>query len=133
MPCTSNIEATLDKSGHIVGLRNARGQIEYKYKWTCDGTCPDKKTKCAVIEGKPDQHGGVREWCGCPDEHEPPDCHLVVYKPGKGTGGGPPEVICAGAGCPEGKHCPEKPSEKVVHEGEAGKVVEYLCECVADV
>jgi hypothetical protein len=135
MACKSKIKATFDKHGKIVGELNSKGIMEYKYAWVCEGDCPDKKTRCRVIQGKPDHHGGVREWCGCPGDppKEPQDCHLVVYKPGKGTGGGPPEIFCAGNGCNKGYHCPEEPIETVIADVPGGgKVVWLTCSCVPD-
>jgi hypothetical protein len=134
MACKSKIKATFDKNGNLLGEPDAKHIIQYKYEWICEGHCPDKKTHCKVMQGKPDHHGGVREWCGCPDDpNEPKDCHLVVYKPGKGTGGGPPEIFCAGNECKEGHHCPEKPLESVIaNVPGGGKVVWLTCSCIPD-
>jgi hypothetical protein len=134
MACTSKIKATFEKNGKILGEADSKGIIHYKYEWFCEGHCPDKKTHCKVMKGKPDHHGGVREWCGCPNDiDEPKDCHLVVYHPGPGAGGGPPEIFCAGNECKDGYHCPEKPIETMIaNVPGGGKVVWLTCTCVPD-
>jgi hypothetical protein len=44
-------------------------------KLTCSGDCPDR-TPC-----RPQTNADKsREWCGCPGEEEPTDCHLVKVK-----------------------------------------------------
>lgn len=66
----------------------------------CSGDCP-QGIVCTRQSSRND-HGGVREWCGCPGQPEPTDCHLVKITPGRGEGGGPPFFTCAGS-CPQGK------------------------------
>ncbi len=63
----------------------------------CRGKCPDG-TRCRP-QSSTNQHGGTREWCGCPGEREPDHCHPVIITPGPGEGGGPQRVVCAGGGC----------------------------------
>ena len=91
---------------------------------SCKGKCKDDE-KCKWRKSKPDAHGSIREWCGC-GETEPDYCHLVFYTPGRGAGGGDPEVFCAGD-CKKEKKC--KLKEKFIGDGATGKVYELTCSC----
>ena len=97
-------------------------QVTYE-KLTCEGDCDDG-TPCEWQSSR-DHHGSVREWCGC-DSTEPTECHIVLYTPGPGVGGGDPEVSCAG-GCEDGKEC--KLEEKLRAKGPHGEVYELSCSC----
>ena len=100
--------------------------------WRCDGTCPN--TLPCQLQFSFDHHGDVRVWCGC-SPIEPEECHLVIYYPGPGTGGGPPEILCAGFCFEEGKKHPTKqckPKETVIIKGgeeEDHELVDITCEC----
>ncbi|MBK6932536.1 MAG: hypothetical protein IPH12_17415 [Saprospirales bacterium] len=41
----------------------------------CAGICPDGKP-CRPVQNA----AGTREWCGCPGQAEPEECHLVKVK-----------------------------------------------------
>lgn len=60
----------------------------------CDGSCTHGECKPRTSRN---HHGGIREWCGCSTIEPHKGCHVVIYTPGPGEGGGPQEVICAGA------------------------------------
>ena len=109
MACTGKIQVRVDKYGK---------PISGSYRWLCEGHCANGKP-CKVIPSPKNHHGGYREWCGCPGEPEPKECHLVLYHPGPGEGGGPPELLCAG--------------ECAGHHAQCELVAEYACFCSPDV
>ena len=69
-------------------------------------------------------HGGIREWYG--GKPEPTDCHIVLYTPGAGEGGGSQRVFCAGS-CADGEICNLK--EISTAESDDKKVVTLACRC----
>ncbi len=86
---------------------NPDGTIK-RARIVCLGPCQDATQACKPDKSR-NSHGGVREWCDCKqdgmeDTTSPNSCHPVVYTPGKGEGGGPPQVLCAGA-CATGATC----------------------------
>jgi hypothetical protein len=91
-------------------------------EFCCSGRCTPTGNCCVQISF--DLHGGSRTWCGC-GPREPKECHIVLVKPGPGSGGGKPEFVCAGA-CAKGQKCPRKPNEKRIGRN----VIQYSCECV---
>ena len=93
------------------------------YQLICQGECPDGGN-CEPRQSQ-NQHGGVREWCGCGEE-EPPHCHIVLYTPGPGEGGGQPQVFCAGQ-CQDGQPC--RLREQLIHEVDGIQVFHLFCAC----
>jgi hypothetical protein len=94
----------------------------------CAGDCPDGK-RCHP-EASRNNHGGVRQWCGCKDQPEPPECHVVKITPGRGEGGGHAFFTCAGR-CPQPQDgC--TPVRTVIEQYENGKPkrIAFSCECL---
>ena len=60
---------------------------------------------------------------------EPPHCHIVLYTPGRGEGGGPQQVFCSGQ-CPDGQPC--RLSEQLIHKGDGFQVFHLVCACYGD-
>ncbi|MDB4772731.1 hypothetical protein OAG20_01715 [Verrucomicrobiales bacterium] len=96
------------------------------YQLLCESECPDGG-KCDPHRSQ-NQHGGIREWCSCGEE-EPPHCHIVLYTPGRGEGGGPQQVFCSGQ-CPDGQPC--RLSEQLIHKGDGFQVFHLVCACYGD-
>ena len=96
------------------------------YQLLCEGECPDGG-KCDPHRSQ-NQHGGIREWCSCGEE-EPPHCHIILYTPGRGEGGGPQQVFCSGQ-CPDGQSC--RLSEQLIHKGDGFQVFHLVCACDGD-
>ena len=92
MSCVSIVEVTFDKNGKPI-----------KYHLVCSGKCDDG-SEC-VNRSVPNQHGGVREWCGCPTGDEPTKCHTVIYRHGHGESHPGKHVILCAGGCDEPQHC----------------------------
>ena len=70
------------------------------------------------------QHGGIRQWYG--GKPEPSECHIVLYTPGQGEGGGPQEVFCAGS-CDDGETCTL--IEAISGEENGIRTIQLQCEC----
>ena len=108
MPCNVTVSATY------------RGRVLQHVEFCCAGECPDNKRCCVQISF--DEHGASRTWCGCGPK-EPEECHLVLVKPGPGSGGGQPEFICAGS-CPHDMKC------ELRQRPVPPNIIQYFCECV---
>jgi hypothetical protein len=109
MPCKTTATATY-----------GREKLLQHVELCCAGDCPEGAKCCVQISF--DHHGGARTWCGCGPE-EPKDCHLVLVTPGPGSGGGHPELVCAGS-CPHKMRCVRK--DRQVRPN----VIQHWCECV---
>ncbi len=107
--------------GYVQKVVQADGTVTFQLG--CRGTCPDGRP--CQTHRRENHHGGIREWCGCEDT-EPRGCHIVLYRPGRGEGGGEPRVFCAGA-CPDGRAC--RIQETLVAQADGTKVFRYTCEC----
>lgn len=68
------------------------------------GTCTSLTQRC-VKRRSTNEYGGVRQWCDCErTTGETTTCHLVMFTPGNGEGGGPTRLFCAGS-CPGTAQC----------------------------
>ncbi len=110
--------------GYVQKIVQANGIVTYQL--VCGGDCPDGQN--CRLRRSVNHHGGVREWCGC-DDQESRRCHIVLYRPGEGEGGGEPKVFCAGA-CPDGTACRIK--EEVVRVIDGHRIIRYTCDCPED-
>ena len=94
---------------------------------SCTGNCPQEQ-EC-IKRSSTDHHGSVREWCGCTDTEDTvsaKSCHIVLYTPGEGVGGGEQSYFCAGS-CPDGEECKIKETGRAESEGIT--VIQYKCAC----
>lgn len=106
---------------------NADGTVR-RMRLVCQGDCPDRRRCQADRSGN--HHGGQRQWCDCDrDGQEPTECHVVLYTPGAGEGGGPPQVLCAGRCNDPAELCEEIIVRRI--EQRRGRYIEEIgCQCL---
>ena len=121
--CGEDAPAARPCRGYVQKIEQSNGIVTYQL--ICAGDCPGR-AKCRPRSSR-NHHGGVRQWCGCNNQEEPSTCHIVLYTPGHGEGGGAQRVFCAGA-CPDGSQCTIK--KVLVHLAKDGtKVFRLTCVC----
>lgn len=93
----------------------------------CDGRCEDG-SRCTP-QSSTNHHGGTREWCGCEGVSEPRTCHAAIVTPGRGEGGGPQVVVCAGGGCEPLDCVYREESQGTIQTQDGAEVVYINCSC----
>lgn len=93
--------------------------------------CPDGG-QCEKRRSQND-HGGVREWCGCEDQESMDFCHIVIYTIGPGEDperAGEQKILCAG-------RCEDDPEAactpvilREIRLWPSGTVTDVGCECL---